>query len=85
MSKCEKCGHVVGVNEVEEFYREPDPKPKILVGVCCALCRWFELPGCPVSSASPWSRYGNWCNVYEPNPGMPDAKTIEAAIVGGKI
>ena len=46
----------------------------LLDGVCCQYCKHFEQNECPVKTASPWSRWGNWCNVYEPNPDEPEAK-----------
>jgi hypothetical protein len=45
-------------------------------GVCCQYCRWFETPQCPVTDASPWSRWKNWCNMYTPNPDESEAKMI---------
>jgi len=47
---------------------------RLLDGVCCQYCKHFEQNECPVKTASMWSRWGNWCNVYEPNPDEPEAK-----------
>ncbi len=49
---------------------------KIFDGVCCQYCIHFEQPSCPITMASPWSRWGNWCNMYDPNPNETEAKDI---------
>jgi hypothetical protein len=54
-------------------------EPKQIDGVCCQYCINFEQPLCPVKTASPWSRWGNWCNAYHPNPNMPDARPLPDA------
>ncbi len=41
--------------------------------ICCESCQHAESPICPVREASPWSRWGNFCNKYEPKPGCPEA------------
>lgn len=51
-------------------------EPKIVSGVCCQYCIHFEQSSCPISTASPWSRCGNFCNAYAPNPKYPDAKPL---------
>lgn len=48
----------------------------LLPNVCCAYCLKFETGECPVKSASPWSRWGNWCNEYERNPEMSAAADV---------
>jgi len=32
---------------------------------CCEFCIKLEKPACPVKSADPWSRWGNYCNEFE--------------------
>jgi hypothetical protein len=54
-------------------------EPKQIDGVCCQYCIKFEQPSCPVKTASPWSRWGNWCNAYHPNPNMPEARPLPDA------
>ena len=56
-----------------------DHEPKQIDGVCCQYCINFEQPLCPVQTASPWSRWGNWCNAYHPNPNMPEARPLPDA------
>jgi hypothetical protein len=51
-------------------------EPKLVNGVCCQYCIHFEQSSCPISTASPWSRWGNWCNVYSPNPKYPDSRSL---------
>lgn len=53
---------------------------KLLDGVCCQYCIYFEKPECPIKEASPWSRWGNWCSEYQPNPSEPSALTINEAL-----
>ena len=48
----------------------------LLEGVCCQYCKHFEQNECPVKTASPWSRWKNWCNCYEPNPKNTEAKPL---------
>jgi hypothetical protein len=50
---------------------------RMLKGVCCQYCAHFEQDECPVKIASPWSRWGNWCNVYEPIPDKPLPRACE--------
>ena len=55
-------------------------KNTIIKGVCCQYCTEFEKHSCPVKSASPWSRWGNFCSAYNPNKkSFPDALTIVEA------
>ncbi len=49
---------------------------KMVNGVCCQYCIKFEQPLCPVKTASPWSRWGNFCNAYEHNPKEPQARPL---------
>lgn len=32
--------------------------------MCCDCCTKMETKECPLVSASPWSRYGNYCNEF---------------------
>ena len=50
-----------------------------LKGVCCQYCIHFEKTSCPIQNASPWSRWKNWCNEYEPNPDEKEAKPFPFA------
>ena len=34
-------------------------------GIACVLCSKQEQSECPVKTASPWSKYYNFCNEYE--------------------
>lgn len=40
----------------------------IMNRICCQNCEKHEKPECPVKTADPWSRYGNWCNEYSSIP-----------------
>lgn len=51
-------------------------------GVCCQYCIKFEKSACPIKEASPWSRWGDWCSKYEPNPDEKEAVTLEEASSG---
>jgi hypothetical protein len=57
----------------------------LLSGVCCQYCAHFETAACPVSTASPWSRWKHWCSEYAPNPAYPEALSIEAAILARRL
>lgn len=35
---------------------------------------------CPVKSANPWTRWGSWCNSYEPDATVIGAVTLEQAL-----
>jgi hypothetical protein len=51
-----------------------------LEGVCYQFCVDFESNGCPITEASPWSRWGSWCSEYTPNKELyPEAKPLEEA------
>lgn len=52
-------------------------------GVCCQYCIKFEKSACPIKEASPWSRWGDWCSQYEPNPDEKEAVMLEEASIGG--
>jgi len=54
-------------------------EPKQIDGVCCQYCAKYLHIDCPVKTASPWSRWGNWCNAYHPNPNMPEARPLPDA------
>ena len=51
-----------------------------LSGVCCAYCLRFETSRCPIKTAEPWSRWQNWCNAYEPDTDLEEAKSIIEAM-----
>ena len=51
---------------------------EMIDGVCCQYCVHFDKGDCPVKTASPWSRWGNWCNCYRPNPNIPEARELVA-------
>jgi hypothetical protein len=51
----------------------------MLQGVCCEFCRKKETDECPVTSASPWSRWKNFCSEYEKGNHL-DALTIREAV-----
>lgn len=52
-------------------------------GVCCQYCIKFEKSACPIKEASPWSRWGDWCSQYEPNPDEKEPVTREEALSSG--
>ena len=56
------------------------PPTSLLKGVCCAYCVKFETGACPVRTASPWSRWKDFCGEYTPNPDEPCALTIAEAV-----
>ena len=58
---------------------------ELLNGVCCQYCQHFETSECPVQTASPWSRWGNWCSEYQPTPNEPDARSLVAAFAERKL
>lgn len=53
---------------------------QILKGVCCQYCCKFETNECPIKTASNWSKWGNWCNEYEPDPTQKDAVPLDSVI-----
>lgn len=38
-------------------------------GICCEFCKKQESSLCPIESASPWSRWKNFCNEFEDEEG----------------
>ena len=53
------------MNENEKkLNKAPDP---IESGMCCEYCLKQETSECPVKTASPWSRWGNYCNEFVGN------------------
>jgi hypothetical protein len=53
-----------------------DTRNKIVIGVCCAYCRHFDKPACPVKQASPWSRFKDFCGEYVPSESQDTALTL---------
>ena len=49
----------------------------IVEGVCSAYCVHHEKLECPIKVAFSWSKFGNWCNLYAPNPKIAEAKPLE--------
>ena len=54
-------------------------KEPILNGVCCAFCADFEKKECPVVTASPWSRWSNFCSEYKRD--AKDALSLRTAVL----
>lgn len=57
----------------------------IVQGVCCQYCLKFEEHSCPVKTASPWSRWKNYCSEYAPNnKEYPEALPLIESIEKGR-
>lgn len=50
----------------KKLNKAPDPLES---GMCCEYCLKMETSECPVKTASPWSRWGNYCNEFERKEG----------------
>ena len=75
--RCSIChGPMYAGNICPKCSASTSPRPIVLEGVCCQYCIHFEQDTCPVDRASPWSRWGNWCNVYTRNPDEPEARPL---------
>jgi hypothetical protein len=54
----------------------PDLRNNIVIGVCCAYCRHYERPACPVKTADPWSKFKDFCGEYVPSEHNNAALTL---------
>jgi hypothetical protein len=68
------------MNDTENGDRVAIESTPLLEGVCCAYCGKFQTGACPVQTASPWSRWKDFCGEYTPNPDEPYALTIAEAV-----
>jgi hypothetical protein len=53
----------------------------MLDGVGCIYCDKYESKRCPIISASPWSKYKNFCSEYRPNRNDNQALSLGVALM----
>lgn len=45
-------------------------------GVCCEYCTKCEKDACPIQTASPWSRWKDFCSAFDPDRNEPNARSL---------
>lgn len=87
---CDRCWELKGrirrdpelarkiLDDVEPAADEGVPvlRQEQVYGVCCQYCQHFKTDHCPVTDASPWSRWRNFCSEYSPDRQYPDAREL---------
>ena len=52
---------------------------EMIEGVCCQYCSKAELNGCPIVTASPWSRW-DYCNNFRDDRGKTIPEMLKEQI-----